>query len=124
MRRQIRDIRVPARRYLGCHRRPDRSFFFRGRQFPLCARCTGVVVGEAAATAAFRFFTPPTSLLLAFCGVMLLDWSVQFIGIRESTNFRRLVTGSLCGYAWGTLAWRLLILIKRASLHAHTIILF
>lgn len=116
MSRQTRNIRVSARRYLGCHRRPDRSFFFRGRQFPLCARCTGVLAGEIAATTAFRFLSPPTSLLLAFCGVMFLDWSIQFMGIRESTNFRRLVTGSLCGYAWGTLAWRLLILLKRASL--------
>ena len=29
----------------GCHARPDRSFFFRGRQFPICARCTGELVG-------------------------------------------------------------------------------
>lgn len=25
----------------GCHRRPERSFFYKGRQFPICARCTG-----------------------------------------------------------------------------------
>ncbi|MEI3349189.1 MAG: DUF2085 domain-containing protein [Dysosmobacter sp.] len=31
---------------LGCHQRPDRSFFFHGKQFPVCARCTGVFLGE------------------------------------------------------------------------------
>ena len=31
--------------FCGCHCRPDRSFFFRGRQFPVCARCTGMLLG-------------------------------------------------------------------------------
>ncbi|RGF93239.1 DUF2085 domain-containing protein [Ruminococcus sp. AM54-1NS] len=30
----------------GCHQRPDRSFFFHGWQFPVCARCTGVLAGQ------------------------------------------------------------------------------
>ena len=29
----------------GCHQRADRSFFWHGYQFPICARCTGVVSG-------------------------------------------------------------------------------
>ena len=29
----------------GCHQRADRSFYWKGRKFPLCARCTGVLVG-------------------------------------------------------------------------------
>ncbi|MGG7175281.1 DUF2085 domain-containing protein [Clostridium neonatale] len=28
----------------GCHQLPDRSFFIRSYQFPICARCTGNVV--------------------------------------------------------------------------------
>lgn len=27
-----------------CHQLPDRSFFLDGRQFPVCARCTGLYV--------------------------------------------------------------------------------
>ena len=30
----------------GCHRMPERSFFFKGYQFPVCARCTGVAIGQ------------------------------------------------------------------------------
>ena len=35
---------------------------------------------------------------LLFCLVMLLDWSIQFLKIRQSTNARRLISGLLCGY--------------------------
>jgi uncharacterized membrane protein len=32
---------------LVCHQRPDRSFFWDGHQFPVCARCTGLYVSAA-----------------------------------------------------------------------------
>src|SRR4051812_167741 len=30
-----------------CHQRPDRSFFWQGHQFPVCARCTGIYLSGA-----------------------------------------------------------------------------
>jgi uncharacterized membrane protein len=30
-----------------CHQRPERSFFWAGHQFPVCARCTGLYVSAA-----------------------------------------------------------------------------
>lgn len=30
-----------------CHQRPERSFFWSGHQFPVCARCTGLYVSAA-----------------------------------------------------------------------------
>jgi uncharacterized membrane protein len=88
--------------YLGCHQRPDRSFFIFGRQFPLCARCTGVCIGQFAAiflAIAGRCTLPPAVGVL-FCFVMLADWLVQRLRIRESTNTRRLLTGALCGFGY------------------------
>ena len=29
----------------GCHQMPERSFFFKGYQFPVCERCTGLLIG-------------------------------------------------------------------------------
>ncbi len=94
-----------------CHQRPDRSFFIRGRQFPVCARCTGVYIGEFAALLSYRFIKPPAALCIVFCAVMLADWLIQFFKIRESTNFRRLITGLLCGYGGGNLAIRLFVIV-------------
>ena len=97
---------------LGCHQRPDRSFFFRGKQFPVCARCTGVFLGECVSFFSFRFIKPSIPLLLVFFGVMFLDWLIQALAIRESTNFRRLVTGLLCGYGYGTCVLHGLVWIR------------
>lgn len=79
---------------LGCHQRPDRSFFFKGRQFPVCARCTGVILGYALGAALFfASLRPPLWLSLLLMTVMLADWLLQYWGIFESTNLRRLLTG-------------------------------
>ncbi len=82
----------------GCHQRADRSFFVGGYQFPLCARCTGVFLGQCSAVITLLFrksFSP------ALCLVMLLtmgaDWFIQRIGVLESTNIRRLITGIMGG---------------------------
>ena len=53
----------------GCHRMPERSFFYKGYQFPVCARCTGG-----------------------------FDWGIQELKIIPSTNFRRLLTGIFGGF--------------------------
>lgn len=82
----------------GCHQMPERSFFIFGYQFPVCARCTGVFIGQAAACilAAFRkILSPAISLFLLL--LMGADWFIQHTGILASTNFRRLVSGILGG---------------------------
>lgn len=98
---------------LGCHQRADRSFFIKGHQFPVCARCTGVFIGECSAVILFRVLKLPTIFLFGFCAIMFFDWLLQFLNILESTNGRRFVTGTLCGYAVGTFYIHGLILLKR-----------
>ena len=101
-----------AARILGCHQRPDRSFFICGKQFPVCARCTGVFLGECIGIICYRLFQLPSVLLLTFCGLMFLDWLMQYLKVRESTNMRRLITGLLCGYAYMTFVLKGLIALK------------
>ena len=84
---------------LGCHQMPERSFFIRKRQFPVCARCTGVMIGELVAIVHIVIGVRPSALIiLGFLLVMGIDWGIQKIGILESTNFRRLVTGIAGGF--------------------------
>ena len=88
---------------MGCHQLPDRSFHFHGYQFPICARCTGVLLSYPFAI--ILFFSKRISILgaIVFSLIMLIDWVIQFLNICESTNFRRLCTGIIGGYGVMTL---------------------
>ena len=41
-------------------------------------------------------------------GIMLTDWSLQYFGIKESTNSRRFVTGLIGGFGLNTLKLKIL----------------
>jgi len=83
---------------VSCHRRPDRSFSYRGKQFPVCARCTGIVAGYLA--------YPFLLLNLIEVGVIvglalqlpaLIDGGTQYRQWRASNNLLRVLTGVLSG---------------------------
>ena len=88
----------------GCHQLPERSFFINGKQFPVCARCTGVTVGQLGAVIIF-ILTKKSNYKAALCllGIMGIDWGLQAVKIRKSTNPRRLITGICGGYGIITL---------------------
>lgn len=79
-----------------CHQKPERSFHFRGRQFPLCARCTGILIGYFVGIAVAYITRKSNCLWLSLCVVpMIIDGGIQLICKAESNNFRRLITGIL-----------------------------
>lgn len=88
---------------LGCHQKPERSFFINGYQFPVCARCTGVLISSTAACIIFIFKRISLKYCIFMCAIMFFDWFIQRIGIRESTNIRRLLTGLVGGFGFMTL---------------------
>lgn len=88
-------------RATGCHQLAERSFFYHGKQFPVCARCTGVFIGEILGVALFKIAEISNLTAILFCLIMFVDWFVQYKFQRESNNLRRLVTGFVCGYAFG-----------------------
>lgn len=94
----------------GCHCRDDRSFHYRGRKFPICARCTGELLGIALCLVTCYFYLPPAWAAAAAMVPMVVDGTVQLLTRYESTNFRRVVTGFLFGYALCALATMLVIL--------------
>lgn len=86
-----------------CHCRPDRSFFIRGKQFPICARCTGQLIGFFGALISFHTFKIPILVLVALMLPLIVDGTVQQVTSYESNNLLRLITGILFGYSLITL---------------------
>lgn len=86
-----------------CHQMPERSFSWRGEPLPLCARCTGVLLGLIAAPAIALVWRAPILLCLAALLPLIADGTVQTATRYESTNLRRLITGLLFGVALATL---------------------
>lgn len=84
--------------YTGCHHLPERSFFYRGKQFPVCARCTGVFIGQLFSCITGVFINMTLSIPVLFLAIMGIDWGLQEFKIKPSTNFRRLITGILGGF--------------------------
>lgn len=83
----------------GCHCRADRSFFYKGHQFPICARCTGELTGMVLAAVSLWFYLPPLWLTLLIMVPMVADGFLQLKTRYESTNIRRLLTGIPFGYS-------------------------
>ena len=84
-------------RVFGCHCRSDRSFYFNGRQFPICARCTGELAGFLFSIILFFFWKPSISVSFVLIIPLIIDGFVQRLTSYESTNIRRFVTGFLFG---------------------------
>ncbi|WP_097003224.1 DUF2085 domain-containing protein [Lacrimispora sp.] len=84
----------------GCHCRPERSFYFHGKQFPVCARCTGELAGILFLSVTYAIYHPPILYALIFLIPMILDGGIQLLTRYESTNIRRFFTGLFFGYGF------------------------
>ena len=95
-RRWMRWMKLGAK--TGCHQIPDRSFYVRGYQFPVCARCTGAVLGYLIAIPVFIKHGLFRKTSITGCSIMLADWSLQRADIVKSTNLRRFISGIAGGF--------------------------
>ncbi|TGK45946.1 DUF2085 domain-containing protein [Leptospira bouyouniensis] len=85
-----------------CHQIPERSFTYKGSQFPVCARCTGVILGQLLAIISILYLPIRLGFItyISFMLPALIDWSLQEFSKIKSTNLRRIVTGSLLGFGY------------------------
>ncbi|MDO4343813.1 MAG: DUF2085 domain-containing protein [Eubacteriales bacterium] len=101
---------------LGCHQLPERSFFYHGYQFPVCARCTGVLIGTILSPVFFYNIWFPTIYQgIVLCAPMLIDWILQYKGIKPSKQVRRLITGFLGGSGMFAIEIRAILYILHAG---------
>ena len=110
-------VELPARLIyalyrLTCHQIPSRSFFILGRPVAICARCSAIYLAFWGVGLAYglwglswrkRLAWPPLCLgwLLVLLLPLAVDGTGQFLGLWESTNFRRTLTGALAGGGFG-----------------------
>ena len=99
---------------LGCHQMPERSFFINKYQFPVCARCTGMMVGYIMALflAVFK-----KNIGWIFCVLlivpMIVDGCVQYKTSYLSNNFKRFVTGIMYGVGFIQIIIKIIALIVK-----------
>lgn len=91
-------------KYWGCHQIPDRSFFIAGYQFPVCARCTGIIAGELMAIIISMFIVFPVYVCFVLMIPMTVDGLIQYKTKYLSTNPRRFCTGFFFGYGLVSIA--------------------
>lgn len=96
-----------CKRYCGCHQIPERSFFIKGYQFPVCARCTGIVIGHffVLTMAPIHIFSKKISILMI---PLIIDGTTQYFTRYESNNVKRVLTGFLYGVSFTTLMLNML----------------
>ena len=89
-----------------CHQKPERSFFVFGYPLGVCARCTGIYLGMLILTILYPLAkcmndnsTPSKYYLIASMIPMALDGGTQLLGMRESFNELRFITGFIFGGA-------------------------
>lgn len=82
----------------GCHTRADRSFFYKGKKFPICARCTGELIGIIFSLLSSFIYIPSVKLSLILMIPMIIDGFTQSLTKYESNNILRVITGFLFGY--------------------------
>lgn len=85
-----------------CHRKPERSFFIKQYQFPVCSRCTGFYISLVIYFTYTYYNYVNYNIELLFLAILLLlpsyiDGLTQFKGLRTSNNTLRLITGLLGG---------------------------
>jgi len=85
-----------------CHQIPERTFRIKGYYFPVCARCTGFYISIISYTIIAMVMPITYTMSSIILAVLLLipacvDGTTQLLGLRESNNIMRFVTGLMGG---------------------------
>ncbi|MNJ90326.1 hypothetical protein D3C87_79210 [compost metagenome] len=85
--------------FIPCHRMKSRSYIIFGKQFPICARCTSILLGYLTIPILFCLDVKlPLMLGISLNLPMIIDGYTQLKKLRKSNNFLRTVTGLLSGF--------------------------
>lgn len=99
-------------KYWGCHQIAERSFFIKGYQFPVCARCTGIIIGEVAFII-FALLSLRINIIfsLLFMIPLIIDGTLQFKTSYVSNNIKRLLSGMFFGFGFFSTIFCLIMIL-------------
>lgn len=84
-----------------CHGKSDRCFSYRGRDLPICARCSAIYLGFFTSLVfEYLYGLPGLELIPLWILIIIptgVDGITQLVGKRESTNLIRFLTGFPAG---------------------------
>ncbi len=82
--------------FCACHHQKDRTIWFFGLEKYFCARCSGIISGMILGLwLRFFDFMIPLVFLPLFVFPLIIDGTTQFLGLRFSNNWLRIMTGTL-----------------------------
>lgn len=89
-----------------CHTKATRSFYLNQNQLPFCARCTAIWLGLSVGIGLMVFFSIKNYSLffigfIGSVGLLGIDGVGQLLGLWESTNLIRFITGIIVGIFTG-----------------------
>lgn len=95
----LKSMNIWLRQSPFCHSIPERCFVYNNRCLPICARCTGILVGGIVSLLIFNIFIIHISYEISFILAlpMVIDGGLQYFNRINSNNNRRFVTGLLFG---------------------------
>ena len=104
-----------------CNLNAKRGFFIGSFCFPLCVRCTALIIGFLATVLLATFLRAKRGKFLFLLGVIcvipcLIDGLLQYLYNIESTNFRRITLGLLGGFGIGNIAFFIIRLLNKILL--------
>lgn len=109
-----------------CHQMPDRTFHVDAVPLALCHRCLGVFAGLAVGAGIGllsratreRAYDHAGGFIVAALIPLVLDWTLDVVGLIRNTTASRLATGALFGLLLGALLIAALRTKTRASPYA------
>lgn len=87
---------------LGCHGEEKKCLHVNGKHMPVCARCTGTIIGHCGAILSVFFISYTEYIYFLSAGFLLImfaDWWMQNNRKWYHSNFTRLITGIMGGFA-------------------------
>lgn len=102
-----------------CNGRAERAPYIFGKCFILCWRCTTVMIFSTVTTIILYYIDISVIMSNSFTiigGVlvfpMIVDGVLQYIGMQDSTNVKRALTGSLFGIGIAILAFQAVVILN------------